>query len=328
MQSGISVSAELQSAFNELVSSPTQRGLIATITSESLTPVHSIPAASTSFHDDLPAVKEKLAANQAAYIILRRYQNAPDGYVAVTYIPDSAPVRQKMLFASTRLTLVRELGKERFRELLFVTELKELDRDGWEKHEASGALKAPLTEEERTLQDVKEAEEAESRGTAGRRLVTGGHLSLKISEEARGALRGFLGGVESLLMLGIDVNSEEIELAGTSETDAAGLASAISSTEPRYSFFKYKHGIGGEGHTPIVFIYTCPSGSKIKERMIYASTKRAFLAGAQADFGIEIAKGIEASAPEEVTIQSLEDEFRPKEEAKQGFSRPKRPGKR
>ncbi len=202
MQSGISVSKELQSAFNELVSSPSQRGLIAAISSEALHPVHTIPAESTDFFSDLPKLPLLLSKKEAAYIILRRYQNAPDGYVAVSYIPDAAPVRQKMLFASTRLTLVRELGTERFRESLFVTELKELDKEGWEKHDASGALKAPLTEEEQTLQGVKEAEAEERGGTAGRRLETGGHLSIALSEEARGALEAFKeGGGDILLQL-------------------------------------------------------------------------------------------------------------------------------
>lgn len=194
MQSGISVSKELQSAFNELVSSPSQRGLIATISSEALHPVHTIPAESTDFFADLHQLPPLLSTKEAAYIILRRYQNAPDGYVAVSYIPDAAPVRQKMLFASTRLTLVRELGTERFRESLFVTELKELEKEGWEKHDASGALKSPLTEEEQTLQGVKQAEAEERGGTAGRRLETGGKLSIAMSDEARSALTAFKGG--------------------------------------------------------------------------------------------------------------------------------------
>jgi twinfilin-like protein len=37
-------------------------------------------------------------------------------------VPNAAPVRQKMLFASTRLTLVRELGGEHFPESIFTTE--------------------------------------------------------------------------------------------------------------------------------------------------------------------------------------------------------------
>lgn len=53
--------------------------------------------------------------------------------MAATYVPDTAQVRQKMLFASTRLTLVRELGAERFRETIFVTSKDELTAEGFRK---------------------------------------------------------------------------------------------------------------------------------------------------------------------------------------------------
>ena len=201
MQSGITVSKELHSAFNDLVSSPTQRGIIATISDETLVPTQTISSSSTDFFSDLPSLKPHLSTTQANYIILRRYQNAPDGFVAITYIPDAAPVRQKMLFASTRLSLVRELGTERFRESLSVTELKELDKEGWEKHERSEELKAPLTEEEQTLQGVKEAEAEARGGTAGRKLETGGQLAINLSPEAQEALEAFNSGEDNLLQL-------------------------------------------------------------------------------------------------------------------------------
>ena len=69
-----------------------------------------------------------------------------------------------------------------------MTELKELEKEGWQKHDASGALKAPLTEEEETLRGVKEAEAEAKGGTEGRRLETGGKLSMAISGDVRRAL--------------------------------------------------------------------------------------------------------------------------------------------
>lgn len=90
----------------------------------------------------------------------------------------------------------------------------------------------------------------------------------------------------------INVPTETIELAETGSTDAEGLSSAISATEPRYTFFRYNHALEGSEQSPVVFIYTCPSGSKIKERMVYASTKAGFLAAASSTLGIEIAKKV------------------------------------
>ena len=36
----------------------------------------------------------------------------------------------------------------------------------------------------------------------------------------------------------------------------------------------------------------------------------------------------EVASPSEITVSTLEDEFKPKQEQKQSFARPKRPGKR
>lgn len=94
---------------------------------------------------------------------------------------------------------------------------------------------------------------------------------------------------------------------GSSSTNADGLASAISNTEPRYSFFRYSHQVEGSEQSPIVFIYTCPSGSKIKERMVYASTKQGFLAAMGSDMGIEIAKKVSKVEQEPGTLAIMTD---------------------
>lgn len=96
--------------------------------------------------------------------------------MAVTFVPNSAPVREKMLFASTRLTLVRELGIERFRETLFATEAAELTAEGWAKHEKHSSQEAPLTEEEAGQAGLREAEAQESGGTTARK----GHVASKV----------------------------------------------------------------------------------------------------------------------------------------------------
>ena len=75
-------------------------------------------------------------------------------------------------------------------------------------------------------------------------------------------------------------------------TDAKGLAGEISETEPRYSFFRCSDEWGEGGAPPVVFIYTCPSGSKIKERMIYASSKLTFVDAAKNEAGLNIVKRV------------------------------------
>lgn len=164
--------------------------LLATIANEQLVPGELIPSSSEDFLDNLSALSSYIQPKEALYLLLRR-SPTPTGFVAVTYVPNAAPVRQKMLFASTRLTLVRELGTERFGEQLFVTEAQELTKEGWQKHEQHAALAPPLTEEETVLGEVKRKEQEEGTGTGARKNHIGGSGSLKmnVTDEALEALK-------------------------------------------------------------------------------------------------------------------------------------------
>jgi len=43
---------------------------------------------------------------------------------------------------------------------------------------------------------------------------------------------------------------------------------------------------------PLIFIYTCPSGSKVRERMLYASSKVGLLTAVASDIGLDVAKKV------------------------------------
>ena len=197
-------SRELHDAFNALLTSPAQRGLVVGIRNERLIPTFIIPSTSPDFLEDFSVLDSILDENEAAYILLRKYDAAPDGYVAITYVPDTAPVRSKMLFASTRLTLMRELGTERFRDSLFATTKVEMGREGWERHERHERVEAPLTEEESALAGIKRAEAEVGRGTTDRSSHVSSGLNFVISEDALEALKG----------LGTDDGHNLIQLVG------------------------------------------------------------------------------------------------------------------
>lgn len=230
-----------------------------------------------------------------------------------------------MLFASTRLTLVRELGSEHFSEAVFCTEPEELTEKGWEKHLAHTESGNPLTEQEREARDLDEVQAVEGRGTQGKSLVQGGQISLRVSEDIVKALQ-VLGrdGDDNLVQLRMDVPTETLQLVSSTSASPATLSTSIDASEPRYSFYRHD-----DTEASVVFISTCPSAAKIKERMLYAASRANVISMAQSEGGLSVAKRIEATNPEEVTEQSIADEFKTeKVEEKKGFARPKRPGKR
>ncbi|KAI9824966.1 MAG: Twinfilin-1 [Phylliscum demangeonii] len=329
MQSGIAVSRELQQAFNDLVDSPNQRGILAGIEQEQLVFRQSLSSESADFFSDLPQLASLLKEHEAAYVLLRRYPDASDGFVAVTYVPDTAPVRQKMLFALSRMTLdPRKLGLERFCYTLSATTKDDLTADGFRRQERHEMDQAPLTQEEQALESVKQAEAEASRGTSARSGHVSSALSFPVSNDAAAALRTLPESNQNLVLLRIDVATETIELAAVAIVEPEQLGGAISASEPRYAFYRYGHDYEGQHLAPIAFLYTCPSGAKIKERMVYASSRAGVISYAEAEADLKIAKRLEASDPSEITAARLQQEFHPVKEERSQFSRPKRPGRK
>ena len=242
------------------------------------------------------------------------------------------------MFASTRLTLARELGIERFRQTIFATEKDDLTADGWKRHEQHEKLSAPLTEEESGLRGVKEAEAQESQGTGARR----GHVSSKVNVATGDGVVEALqwlnedGCKGTLVQLKYILPDETLQLDSSTDSVApSDVASAINASEPRYSF--YSHPASSGAPPDILFIYTCPASSKIKERMIYSTGKSWTRTVAERDAGITVTKSLEATEPSELTLDVAGDNADAAEKERSGastpvggsgFARPKRPGRR
>jgi twinfilin-like protein len=152
---------------------------------------------------------------------------------------------------------------------------------------------------------------------------------MPISDEALQALKS-LGNDDgdNLVQLKINIAAESMELASSTKTPISDISSTISSTEPRYSFYRYTHDYNGSSTSPILFIYTCPSGSKIKERMLYAASSRSAVQVAEAEAGLKVEKKIEEGSPADISAESIDSDLHPKVEVKKAFERPKRPGRK
>ncbi|OQD76397.1 hypothetical protein PENDEC_c004G06158 [Penicillium decumbens] len=340
MQSGISVSSELQDAFNRFTSDTSSFCLPVTITSESLTPLDPLPFAGASsgpdaFFASLPQLSSILQPKTPIYLLLRRPTSTSSSLIALTYIPSNAPVRPKMLFASTRTTLTRELGTEKFGSSVFATEEDEIiGENAWKERDGAAAgigREELMGEKERELEAVRRAE-AEARsgtprsdigigGTFGPGSGSGMRVTMPVEDAAKTALKELQEG--GLVQLTVDIPTETIKLADSqSGVDPGSVATHISSSSPRYSFYHYP------GSSVVDFVYTCPTGSSIKERMLHASSRRSVIAVAEGE-GLKIEKKLEASGPDEITGDRLQEEVNPPREQgpARGFARPRRPGR-
>ncbi|KAJ5497385.1 Actin-binding cofilin/tropomyosin type [Penicillium fimorum] len=338
MQSGITVSAELQDAFTRFNSDSSTFCLPVTITAETLTPLAPISfqgsPSENAFFSALPQLSSILQPKTPIYLLLRRPSNASTALIALTYIPSNAPVRAKTLFASTRSTLTRELGTEKFASTVFATEEDEvLGQDAWRERDGEGpnaiSREDMMGEKERELEAVRKAEAEARSGTPRRDIGMGGtvgtgsgmRVSMPADEDAKSALRNLQDG--GLVQLIVDIRTENIVLADSqSGVEASAVATHISSTSPRYSFYRYL------GSDVVIFVYTCPTGSSIKERMLHATSRRVAIDIAEKE-GLKIEKKIEASSPSEITGDRLQEEVAPPRDQgpTRGFARPRRPGR-
>lgn len=110
----------------------------------------------------------------------------------ISFVPDKAHVRAKMLYASSANTIQRELGgSERFPITLFWTELDEVSPAGWHSYEKHIQASNPLTQEELSLQDVIDKETDQMQGTQGKKSHVHGATGLPLPCEVTvlGALR-------------------------------------------------------------------------------------------------------------------------------------------
>lgn len=113
-------------------------------------------------------------------------------------------MRAKTLFASTRSTLSRELGTEKFASTVFATEEDEiLGQDAWRERDGEGpnaiSREDMMGEKERELDAVRKAEAEARSGTPGRDIGIGGtfgpgtgsgmRVSMPVDEAAKSALR-------------------------------------------------------------------------------------------------------------------------------------------
>ncbi|KAI6009399.1 hypothetical protein F5J12DRAFT_37253 [Pisolithus orientalis] len=249
--SGIGLSAELTRAFSAAVETQNIRFIKVVIRNESLVPVTSVDVTG-SLEEDLALLDSRLAENDPCYI-LARLDDPSSEWLLISYVPDSAKVRDKMLYASTRNSLSKSLGSTVFTDSLFATSKADVTPEGYAAHKRHQAAPQPLSAREQEMADIKAAE----RQAAG-----------NVYEGSR-ARQNHLGDGK-VVVLQIELSTETLILHSSSEAQVNTLSSLIPASEPSFTLYAWSHSYSATKRD-IIFIYSCPSASPIKYRMMYSS---------------------------------------------------------
>ncbi|CAI2172299.1 16211_t:CDS:2 [Funneliformis geosporum] len=237
-QSGIRVSQELADVFAKAVSENNLRLIRISIINESLVP-NGTKDTAKNWESDFAVVSEFLEEKTPCYIFYRLDSKSSTGdyeWIFMTYVPDISKVRDKMLYASTRATLLKELGDSRFVDSVYGSTAAEFSLDGYQKHKKHKEADAPLTEREKELAEVKSAEANVS--YSARKSHAAG-ISFPMSDEAIQAIQGLLqpDSTNNFVKLFLDTKKETIELDETVNIDIDKLAKSFPTDSPRYAFY-------------------------------------------------------------------------------------------
>lgn len=358
-QSGITISSQLNDAYKNL---STNSALIIKISSDSteLIPNQIITGSdnTTSTTKDITILEpifEKLI-NQISqefphpsYIVISYNSNQ----YFISFIPDIAPIKQKMLYASTKNSLITSLGGNKLIKKFAWTELDELtlnyflksiddDQGSNIKKKEEEELNSLLTEDEITLQKLNNLSLYSTTNhhhhgfkkklpsmTNDDGSTTGSgnadqDILYKFTPELTEQLQSIIensspessndnDNKKSLISFNIDTTKElltlksidtQIEINQLIDTLNNHTSSRIS---PQYILYNYQIG-------KLAFIYSCPSGSSVKDRMIYASFKNSLInhlnqliKSTNIDDVIIIDKNIEVGDLDEIELSQLQE---------------------
>lgn len=358
-QSGITILSQLNDAYKNL---STNSALIIKLSSDftELIPDQIITGSdnTTSTTKDITILEpmfEKLI-NQISqefphpsYIVISYNSNQ----YFISFIPDIAPIKQKMLYASTKNSLITSLGGNKLIKKFAWTELDELtlnyfiksiddDQGSNIKKEEEEELNLLLTEDEITLQKLNNLSLYSTTNhhhhgfkkklpsmTNDDGSTTGSgnadqDILYKFTPELTEQLQSIIensspessndnDNKKSLISFNIDTTKElltlksidtQIEINQLIDTLNNHTSSKIS---PQYILYNYQIG-------KLAFIYSCPSGSSVKDRMIYASFKNSLInhlnqliKSTNIDDDIIIDKNIEVGDLDEIELSQLQD---------------------
>jgi len=325
--SGIPVSPQLRESFGTAISGST-RLVKVQIENETLVPISTKPARG-DFNSDLAEIPDLLDAGVPCYILYKVDSNHPQ-FVLFFYVPSKSKVKDKMLYASTRSNLKQQLGNNYFIDEVFGDSASDFSVQGYQHHVESKKTEAPLTEQEQIKRNENENGEIYSGGAST--YVHG--VAFPVEASATTAVKKLVSGELDYVQIAIDCDKEKI-ICGKTEKGVSinSLKNQISTDEPRFHFFAYNHTFEDSKTRSLVYLFSCPDGSKgtksapVRMRMLYSSSKANVAdivkaAGGNIDAKLEINTGDEINEEELLTILHPQ-----KAEATKNFSKPARPGK-
>ncbi|KAL6942012.1 hypothetical protein ACO0QE_003176 [Hanseniaspora vineae] len=252
-------------------------------------------------------------------------------YDLVTYVPDCAPIRNKMLYASSKLNLQRQIGGSKINKNIMLTSLDELRHDNLVedlKDEDVEELQKQDRQEQDMVVKLKKQQMTSNAVYANPNTTNASKLTFQIID-TNNDLDKFFNGASTennFIKLVIDTKDEVIKVL---DLQSVQSKSEVASHITEISYNIYRDG------NDFYFIYACPSGSRVKERMLYASSRQGCIKHLIQTYSSvlqEFVRIIEIGDPEDLHSSDLSPDYHAHDETEtdnmRRFNRPKGPPRR
>jgi len=331
--SGIVVSKQLTESFGANLTSNQYRVFKVQIQNEAELVDVAQQGVSGDWEQDFASVAPLLEATEPCFILYRldSSNNLGHEWVLITYVPDKAKVRQKMVYSSTKASLKMSLGGGRFSQEIHATTPNDLTLDSYKKYIAHQQAEAPLTRAE--IDRKEEEEQGVFVGGGGTGSAANSGVAFPVDADVMTALASLNSGKVTYVGVVVNVQAEKIQLASTSNIAIAQVGAQVPNDEPRFHFFKWNHVHEGYELNSVLFVYSCPDGSggtksaPVRQRMLYSASK-AHVQDLGVKAGLELVGKFEINNGGEFTETMVSNELHPKPvEEKKAFARPKAAGR-
>jgi len=332
-QTGISANSDLAAFFAKARQEKTKakyRMIKVLISNEELVKDEHRESGSSWERDWDLMVAKSVEGDQPCFILFRTDEMDDSGsyrWLLISWSPDSASVRNKMLYASTKATLKKDFGSGHISDDYYANSIEEVTLSGYKRHLASEKAPQPLTRAEEELAEVR-ASEMKTEISIETKHQTVGGLSFPLTKSAISAITEFRVDQDlNYVQLAIDIQKEVVDVTKSEKKlSIQELPSCVPNDVPRYHLYRFNHHYEGAQFNTILFIYSMPGYEcSIKERMLYSSCRNALVQLIGQHHSVTVEKKMEVDSGSELTEDNILNEIHPKKESSANANKMTRP---
>jgi len=276
-----------------------------------------------------PTVKNTTASSSDPESKEEDSSSSSNMYILIHYAPDLSPVKERMIYASSRPSLKAFLGPSSFSEDYHCSSTEELSMK-----QIVDARTLHHKIDFRSEAEIEKAEaEMDSVATTAKSAVMKS-LPIEVQDSAKAAIEAYKSGKSKLVFLSLAKGSQAIEGEEKVASSLAGIKGLLSETEPKYLLFQYAKSSNqdNEEHkeqmgSKMIFGYFCPEKADRKHRFTY-STCKANVVQYCSSVGLEFYSKVELTSLSDLKEEYMDYHVFPVREKKEVFAMPKAPKQR